>query len=310
MEIIAGTIDFELEQPTAVAIGKFDGVHLGHRRLLDEILEQKKNGLSSCVFTFDPAPSVLFGYSDGKELTTIQEKRAILEKIGVDILIEFPLNYETAAIEPKDFVRDVLCGQMQMAYLAAGVDISFGARGAGDGKLLQSMASELDYHVKLIDKVAVDGREVSSTYIRECVEMSQMEQAERLLGIPYTVSGEVVYGNQIGRTLGFPTVNLTPPESKLMPPNGVYYSEVICDGNRYNAISNVGTKPTVSDKPQLGLETYLYDFSKDAYGEYIEVRLLGFKRPEQRFANLEALKAQLARDIEDGRKWHDGKINH
>ena len=165
---------------------------------------------------------------------------------------------------------------------------------------MQRLAPELDFEVKLIDKVTVGGREVSSTYIREQVEMGKMDKAEQLLGMPYTISGEVVHGNRIGRTLGFPTVNLLPPANKLLPPNGVYYSEVIYKGRSYAAISNIGTKPTVTRDAVMGVESYLYDFEEEIYGEEIEVRLHRFKRPEQRFENLDALKEQLKRDIRDG----------
>ena len=138
MEIIAGTTDFYLEKDTAVAIGKFDGVHLGHRRLLEEILNKKKNGLAACVFTFDPTPAVLFGLSDGKELTTREEKRRLFEHLGIDILIEFPLTKETAATEPERFVTEILAKQMNTRFVAAGEDLSFGKNGAGNAELREN----------------------------------------------------------------------------------------------------------------------------------------------------------------------------
>lgn len=303
MEIIVGTTEFELEQPTAVAIGKFDGVHLGHRRLLEEIIEKKKEGLAACVFTFDPAPAVLFGISDGKELSTREEKRLLFERMGIDILIEFPLTKETAAIKPEVFVQDILWGQMNAQYIAAGTDLSFGAGGAGDGVLLEKMAPELGFTVKTIEKVAVGDIEVSSTYIRSKVEEGAMDVAEKFLGMAYMVSGTVAHGNRIGRTLGFPTVNVMPPDSKLLPPNGVYYSEVVWGGRRYRAISNVGCKPTVTNEKVMGVESYLYDFEQEIYGAEVEVYLYEFKRPEKQFANLEALKAQLKEDIRAGALW-------
>ncbi len=300
MEIIVGTTEFILEQETAIAIGKFDGVHMGHRRLLQEILEQKKNGLAACVFTFDPPPAVLFGSSDGKELTTKEEKRILFEQMGVDILIEFPLTKESAAIEPVIFARKILAKQMKAKFIAAGTDLSFGAKGAGNAQLLRELSPELGFEVKTIPKVCIEDVEVNSTYIREQVSAGNMEQVEKFLGMPYMVMGIVVHGNQIGRTLGFPTVNLLPKENKLLPPNGVYYSEVYYKGKRYRAISNVGYKPTVTNERVMGLETYLYDFNQEIYDEGIEVYLYAFKRPEQRFASLDALKAQLKQDIEDG----------
>lgn len=301
MEIIAGTTDFYLEKDTAVAIGKFDGVHLGHRRLLEEILGRKKNGLAACVFTFDPTPAVLFGLSDGKELTTREEKRRLFERLGIDILIEFPLTKETAATEPERFVTEILAKQMNTRFVAAGEDLSFGKNGAGDAVLLEKMAPQLGFCVQTIEKIEVNGIEVSSTYIRKLVEEGRMEEAEEMLGMPYTLVGCVEHGNHIGHTLGFPTVNLLPPAGKLLPPNGVYYATVRYNGKVYKAISNVGTKPTVSAEKVMGVESYLYDFDQDIYGQEIEVALKSFRRPERRFGSLEELKSQLDLDIADGR---------
>lgn len=303
MEIITNTTDFCLEKETAVALGKFDGIHIGHRRLLEEILSRKQEGLVSCVFTFDPAPAVFFGQSDGRELTTREEKRLLFERMGVDILIEFPLNAETASMPPGVFAAEVLAKQMNVRFIAAGSDLSFGAKAAGDAALLRAMAPELGFEVKTIDKVCLDGREVSSTYVRSQVESGNMRAVENLLGMPYPVAGRVVKGNQLGRTLGFPTVNLLPGESKLLPPNGVYFSKVRCQGRIYRAISNVGYKPTVTSKRVMGVESYLYDFDCDIYGEDIEVYLCEFRRPEQRFDGVEALREQLQKDIQAGAEY-------
>lgn len=300
MEIISNTSDFYLEKETAVAMGKFDGIHIGHRRLLGEILEQKKSGLLACVFTFEPAPAVLFGKSDGKELTTREEKRLLFERMGVDILIEFPLTKESAAMEPEVFARQVLKGQMNVQFIAAGTDLSFGAGGRGNAALLKALAEELDFKVKVIEKVCIEDREVSSTYIRTLLEKGDLRQVERFLGMPYLIVGNVMHGNRIGRTLGFPTVNQIPEGNKLLPPFGVYYSRVLWRGKEYRAISNVGCKPTVADEHVCGVESYLYDFDEEIYGENIEVYLYEFKRPERRFKGLEELQRQLLEDIEAG----------
>lgn len=300
MEIIANTTDFYLNRRTAVAIGKFDGVHVGHRRLLEEILARKEQGLAACVFTFDPAPSVFFGLSDGKELTTREEKRRIFEQMGVDILIEFPMTAESAGMEPETFVSEVLVKRMQTAFVVAGQDLSFGKRGAGNAELLKEMGQTLDFAVKIIDKITVQGVEVSSTHIRNLIEKGEMQTAEAFLGAPYTLIGRVLHGNRIGRTMGFPTVNLLPEDNKLLPPNGVYYARVSWNGNTYRAISNVGYKPTVTDERVLGVESYIYDFSDEIYEEEIRVSLLAFKRPEQQFAGIAQLRAQLEKDIAEG----------
>ncbi len=300
MEIITNTTDFYLKNETAVAIGKFDGLHIGHRRLLDEILTQKEKGLTTCVFTFHPTPAVFFGLSDGKELNTREEKQKLLERMGIDILIEFPLNKVTASMEPLTFVKDILSERINVKFIAAGTDLSFGAGGRGNAQLLQSMEDELDFKVKIIDKVCYDGHEVSSTYIRTLLEKGEMQLVEQLLGMPYTIQGTVQHGNRIGRTLGMPTVNLLPPPNKLMPPCGVYYSSVLFEGKSYKSITNVGYKPTVTDVKIIGVESYIYDFNQDIYGKEIQVCLYKFKRAEQKFESLEALKAQLQVDIKDG----------
>ncbi len=304
MEIIAGTTDFYLEKETAAAVGKFDGLHIGHRRLLDEILARRKDGLAACVFTFDPAPAVLFGTSDGMELTTRQEKQLILERMGVDILIEFPLTAETAAMPPEIFASQVLGERMQVRYLAAGSDLSFGQGGKGDAALLKRLAPELGFSVDIVEKVCAEGSPVSSTRVREQVEAGKMELAERLLGMPYLLAGRVTAGNRIGRTLGFPTLNILPEPTKLLPPRGVYYSKVRCRGKMYPAVTNVGYRPTVTADRVMGVESYLYGFDKEIYGEQVEVSFLSFRRPERRFDSLEKLKAQLEEDVAAGAVFH------
>lgn len=301
MEIITGAADIYIKEETAVAIGKFDGIHIGHRRLLEEILSQKTCGRKACVLTFDPPPSVFFGKKTEKELTTREEKRKLFERMGIDILIEFPMNKETAGMLPQVFFTEVLSGRLAAGFIAAGTDLSFGAGGAGNAALLKKMAAKYGMEVHIIEKVKWDGREISSTLVREAVESGDMVYAEKLLGAPYMVKGTVVHGNHIGRTLGMPTVNLLPPEDKLLPPCGVYFSGVWMDGRYYKGISNIGYKPTVrEEKKRLGVETYLYDYAGDAYGEEIEVCLYAFRRPEQKFNDLQALKKQMQEDIKAG----------
>lgn len=300
MRIIENTTDFRLEGRSAVAIGKFDGIHLGHRKLLEEIVEQKKKGLLATAFTFDLSAGAFFG-GDSKELSTKWEKRELFERMGVDVLIEFPLNHETAATEPEEFIKKYLAGQMRAAYICAGADVSFGKRGAGNYELLKQYAQTYDYHIEIIDKVMVDGQEVSSTRIREAVREGEMELVHRMLGEPYSVSGQVEHGRHLGRTIGMPTANLLPPGEKLLPPNGVYYSRVLYGDQCYKSISNVGYKPTVSEQKQMGVETYLYDFAGDIYGSRIKVELLAFRRPERKFGSVEELKAQMEQDIEAGK---------
>lgn len=303
MRIIAGTTDFKILRSTAVAIGKFDGLHLGHKELLRQILEKKSEGFLITVFTFDPPPEVLFGKRQAKEITTKEEKRIIFEKMGVDILIEYPLNEISASIEPEDFVKEVLKEKMNMSYLAAGYDLSFGHRGAGNAKLLKELAPKLDFELKIIDKVCEQGKEISSTFVREEVEKGNMNHVTKLLGEPYMVIGQIVHGAKLGRRIGMPTINLLPEKEKMLPPKGVYYSRTIIGEKEYKSITNIGEKPTVSNEKQIGVETYLYEFDQDVYGKDAIVKLLEFKRPEQKFADLKELKAQMIKDVNDGREF-------
>ena len=304
MHIIENTTEFQLDRPGAVAIGKFDGIHLGHQKLIQKIIEQKAKGYLATVFTFDTSAAAFFG-GEEKELTTREEKRIVFEKMGVDVLIEFPLYRETAATEPVEFVQRYLVSQMQAAYICAGTDLSFGRRGAGNYELLQQYADSYGYQVELIDKVRMDGEEVSSTRVREAVRTGQMEAAARMLGTPYSVSGTVEHGRRLGRTIGMPTANLLPEQDKLLPPNGVYYSKVLMGGRIYRSITNIGCKPTVSENHIMGVETYLYDFAGDIYGKDITVQLLAFRRPEMKFDGVDSLKAQMQKDIAAGQIFSD-----
>lgn len=293
-------LQFQMDVPSCVAIGKFDGLHIGHQKLLDQMLAAKEDGLATVVFTFYPGPYSYFTGEMQSELTTREEKRALFEQMGVDVLWEFPLNRQTAAIQPAAFIERVLVGQLHAKLVTAGPDLSFGDRGAGDITLLKRYAAKYDFEVTVIDKVCIGGRPVGSTLVRNEVRAGHMEQAARLLGRPYSFRGRVVHGKRLGRTLDMPTVNLVPEEGKLFPPFGVYYSFVIVKGKRYRGITNIGRKPTVSEEETVTVETYLYDFSGDLYDCVIEVQLLAYQRPERHFGDTEELKKQLMSDRRDG----------
>ena len=288
-----------IREKTAVAIGKFDGVHVGHKELLSKILEKKKDGLKATVFTFDPSPEEFFVGHSVPQLFTREEKLKAFQELGVDILVMFPLNDETAATDPEEFVRRILVDELNAGFIAAGSDVSFGDKGKGDSKLLERLGKELSYELCIIDKVKIDGEEVSSTRVRNAVSDGDMDLTERLLGTKYSISGIVEHGNHLGHTIGVPTVNILPPSMKLLPPYGVYSSTVKIGKNEFKGMTNIGRKPTVSEKEKVGVETYIYDFDRDVYGEYIEVVLHSFVRPEIKFENMEQLKLQIQQDIKN-----------
>ncbi|WP_029231488.1 bifunctional riboflavin kinase/FAD synthetase [Butyrivibrio sp. VCB2006] len=297
MQIITRLDELNINDKTAIAIGKFDGIHLGHKKLLKYILDQKQDGLKATVFTFEPSPEEFFVGHPVKQLFTRNEKRNAFEEMGIDILVEFPLNAQTAATPPEVFVKTILVEDLKADYIAAGTDVSFGNKGRGDQYLLRNMSKELGFELCLIDKVMLDGQEVSSTRVRNQIADGEIPMAKRLLGSDYSIMGIVEHGKHLGHTIGIPTVNILPPVGKLLPPFGVYSSLVIIDGQTYKGMTNIGRKPTVSNDNQVGVETYIYDFDEDVYGKTIEVRLLEFRRPEMKFDNVEQLKAQMEKDI-------------
>lgn len=303
MRIINSLEELNIKENTAIALGKFDGIHIGHKELIKRIVDKKKDGLLAAVFTFDIQAASFFGGGDIKEITTKEEKRLIFDELGVDLLVEFPLNKETAATSPLDFISNILVDKLNMKYMVAGYDVSFGAKGAGDTKLLTLNAPIYGYEIEIIDKIYHDGIEISSTYIRDEINKGNMETVLRLLGHPYEFEGEVKKGFQLGHKLGMPTLNLYPDERKILPPLGVYYSQVKYKGATYKGITNIGMRPTVADTTRISVETYLYDFDMDMYGEKITTSLLAFRRPEMKFENVEALKAQMQEDIKAGAKF-------
>jgi len=301
MKILSELSQLHIDEPTAVAIGKFDGVHLGHRALIDKLKEAKARcGYATVIFTFSPSPAEFFGFSDGKQIMTAMEKRSVLDGLGIDYLVEFPFNKETAGIPPEDFVRDMLVGSLNAKYIAAGDDLSFGKKGKGSIDTLIKLKEECGFDVVEIGKIRYNGVEISSSEIRRLISINDLDTAEKMIGVPYSIHGTIVSGNRIGRTIGFPTINISIDEKKVLPHFGVYFSKVEIEGKTFNGISNIGVKPTIKGNNAVAIETYIYDFSEDVYGKTATVSLVDFRRGEQKFDGIEALKAQLDQDIAAG----------
>lgn len=294
MIYIEQTTDFYSEGQSAVTLGKFDGLHLGHRKLIDEIVDLQKNGLEGIVFTIAPEhiPSLL----------TVDEKRDMLERCGVDRVIRCPFVPEILSMEPEAFIADMLVRRLHARYIVVGTDFRFGHNRTGDVRLLARMQKKYGYTVKIIEKKCYRNREISSTYVKEAIGAADLELANRLLGYEYSVHGAVMHGKQLGRRIGMPTINQIPEEYKLLPPPGVYFSRAKIEDEDFCGVTNIGYKPTV-DGSFLGVETYLYGTEEDMYGKQAEVRLVKFRRPERRFASVEALKAQMESDIQAGKEY-------
>lgn len=293
MQHITEVKDLKL-QNTAVALGKFDGFHRGHQLLLEQVKNWQDQGMTGVIFTFAPAGRQI---GAGKHIDSHAEKVQKSVDTGIQVLLEYPFSEEFAGLQPEEFVDQILIGQLDVKAVAVGSDFHFGRNRAGDAALLEQMGHRKGFQVKVFDKLQEQKRDISSSVIREAIESGDMEQVTACLGHGYTISGPVVHGQALGRTIGIPTANQKVPEDKLVPPYGVYAVRIHWNRNEYYGIANLGYKPTVSEKAEVGLETYIFDFNKDIYGEYLEVELLHFLRAEQKFDNLDALVTQMQADI-------------
>lgn len=294
MKIIKDLLSFKTQVPSAVTIGKFDGLHRGHRDLIAGTVAAAKNAadpVRSVVVTFDMAPAMIL---------TEEERRNQLESMGVDVLVECAFGPEIITMPAEAFVKHVLAENLNSRYIVTGEDFRFGYERRGDGHLLRKMESMFGYTTQICPEVMADGEPVSSTRIRNALSEGRIEEARDLLGFDYYVTGKIIHGRRLGRTIGVPTINQIPGRSKLLPAYGVYVSETVIDGRIRRGITNIGTKPTV-DGHFAGVETYLFDFSGNVYDEEAEVRLLHFIRPETRFENLRDLKEQIEKDEKSAR---------
>lgn len=302
MKYIAGQTDF-LVKNSAVTLGKFDGLHLGHQMLINEVLDLKKSGYTSVMFSFLYHPHNIFSDNEIKLIYTEEEKRIKLSESGLDILISYPFTFETKNIEPEEFVKDILIAKLDTKVIVVGNDFRFGRERRGDVKLLKAMEDIYGFKVISFDKKRWNDKIISSSVIRSELEKGNLKAANAMLGTPYSIYGIVHHGRKIGRTLGMPTTNLIPSANKLLPPNGVYFSQTIIDGQTFPGMTNIGYKPTVGSKEHLGIETYIYDFDRDLYGKEIAVELLYFVRPEIKFDSIDDLKNRMGEDLAIGRRY-------
>ncbi len=297
MKIYNNLSDFRATNPV-VTIGTFDGVHLGHLKVLDRLKELAlKAGGESVVFTFHPHPRVVVKPDEQslRLLTTLDEKIERLQTAGIDHLIVFPFTTEFAALSYDSFVEQVLVNQIKTHTLVVGYDHKFGKDREGGFEYLKACAEQYRFEIEKLDVLLLDEANISSTRIRSALELGLVDMASSLLGYNYRLSGTVVEGQRLGRTIGFPTANIVASDvNKLIPGYGVYAVRVQTDGNRYEGMLNIGTRPTFNNNAdKRSIEVNIFDFNGDIYGAELRIFFIAKIREEQKFPDKNALIAQL-----------------
>jgi riboflavin kinase/FMN adenylyltransferase len=293
----------ELPGPLFLAIGVFDGVHLGHQAVISTSARHAKDaGGTPVVVTFDPHPAKVLRPDDAPHLlTATQHKIALIRDLGVGHLLVLQFDRAFAGTSPEEFVRQLVTNSKPLQEICVGHEWSFGKGRAGNLGLLKQLGAAHSFNVIGVEAVKVNGEVVSSTAIRKAVAEGNLVKATQMLGREYTILGTVIPGEKLGRKLGFPTANLS-AHSEQFPPNGVYVAEARLAGAVHRGVANLGYRPTVSaGQSERLLELHLFDLDQEIYGEEMEVRFLRYLRPEQKFADVEALKAQIARDVKSAR---------
>ncbi len=296
----------QIKTPTAIALGNFDGIHQGHQTVLQPILKFpqpfQQPHIYPSVVSFAPHPRVFFTGGKLQLLTPIAEKRQLLSALGIEQLILLPFNRNLASLSPQQFVEQILVEQLKTKIISVGSDFRFGYQRKGTATDLKNIAHSfgITVHLNSLHKFAVgdDKRvRVSSSLIRQALTEGKVALASTMLGRPYSLIGTVVAGQQLGRTIGFPTANLELPEEKFLPRYGVYSVDVLLQQKLVKGVMNIGCRPTVAGETPT-VEVHLLDWSEDLYGQSLQVNLIKFIRPERKFASVEALKQQITKDCQ------------
>jgi riboflavin kinase/FMN adenylyltransferase len=298
LKIFYSINDFVSSKKTILTLGTFDGVHIGHRKILEKLTQNTENGkYESLVLTFFPHPRmVLQGQSEVKLLSTIEEKTALLEKSGIENLVIHPFDESFSRLTASEFVKTVLVDQFHIQKIIIGHDHRFGRNRTANIDDLIAFGTQYDFEVEQISAQEIEDVSVSSTKIRKELKEGNMALANDYLGYDYFLTGTIIKGKQLGRTIGFPTANIRIREDyKLIPKNGVYVVKSIMNQKTVFGMMNIGFNPTVAGE-NLSLETHYFDFDADLYDQEIAVSILKYIRPEQKFESVELLKAQLEKD--------------
>ncbi len=298
MQIVRGLESFPPDAaPSAVALGAFDGIHLGHRAILGTAVAQaRQDKLRALACTFDRHPmEILQPDRAPVPITTLEERLELIAGAGIDTTVVIPFTPAVAGIEAKAFVQDVLVGTLKAREIVVGFNHRFGRGARGDAQLLETLAGPLGFRAHIVPALLVDGVAVSSSEIRAALQRGDLPSAARFLGRPYSIRGEVVRGAGRGRTLGFPTANVK-TERPLGLPVGVYVCRLLVAGREHQAVVNVGFRPTFGET-ELAVEAHVLDFTGDLYDETVTLTFIRRLREERKFPSVDALKAQIALDV-------------
>lgn len=297
MKIVRGK-DKTIEKQTTVALGNFDGIHLGHRELIKNTINLAKTSKTiPSVFTFNCNFNEFKLGSKDKALMSQAQKQLLLEELGIELLYLVNFCDEIKNMTPEEFVREIICKKLNAETVIVGFNFMFGHKAKGNVRDLQLLSKKYDFKVVIIDPIVKDNNLISSTLIRELISRGDMADANEMLGRNYSMRGKVISGKGRGKKLGFATANLKCDTNYISPINGVYETVVKYKNNKYKSITNIGTNPTFSDV-KFSIETHIIDFDRDIYGEYIEVEFLNFIRKEQKFNIIDDLIKQVNTDIE------------
>lgn len=279
---------------TAVTLGKFDGFHIGHMKLIEE-LKKNRDDFETVVFTFDTSPLKFVGI-DNKEILSKEERIQKYDKLEIDMVIEYPFDKQLMHMSAKSFVADIIKGKLDAKKIIVGKDFRFGHNRTGNVSMLQELSKIYGYELIIMDKVKYCDEDVSSTRIKSEILKGNMKAVCDMLGYAYPICGEVVGGRKLGREMGFPTINQCVAENKVIPPNGVYASRVMIEGKIYTGVTNIGSKPTVKNDKEITVETHILNFDEDIYGKKVCVGLYEYMRKEEKFVGLKELKEQIVKD--------------
>lgn len=297
MKIFHGTENANIQKPTVLTLGVFDGLHLGHQRIMATVAERARAvGAHATAITFDPHPrAVLHPESAPPLLQTLDQRLANLEVLGIEQAIVVPFTREFAGIDAEEFLKEIVHDRLQAKEVYLGKGFAFGKNRGGNIDLLRKMSAELGFFADEVPEVCLRGKRISSSKIRHLLAEGRVNLVRRMLGRPYGVEGVIIRGNRRGHTIGFPTANLK-PHNRVVPKFGVYATATLLDGVWRRSITNIGVRPTFENEADPSIETYIFDFDGDLYGDVLRVRFLHRIRDEQKFSGVEELTAQIARD--------------